>query len=138
MRNDHKSCTCITQSLISMLKIQYLRYTSCPSPSKSIPRKAIQILLRLTSNITRWCCAVVPFVTIRSDAARCGRGVPQSTVVFTRERTFASSRADVNGSLVGGLPVASGGWLFGQGQVVPVVFNLLALVGVFVDHGLKS
>lgn len=80
----------------------------------------------------------MPFVSVYSDAARCGRGVPQSTVVFTREGTFAASGADVDGPLVGGLPVASSWWLFGQRQVAPVVFDLLGLVGVFVDNGLRS
>lgn len=119
-----------------MLEIQYLRFTSYPLPSKSIPRKAIQILRRLASNIAQRRCAVVPFVSVYSNAARCGRRVPQSIVVFTRERTF--SGADIDGSLVGGLPVASGWWLFGQRQVAPVVFDLLGLVGVFVDNGLRS
>lgn len=60
----------------------------------------------------------------------------QSGVVVTRDRAFASSQANVDVSLVGGLPVTSGWRLVGQGKVGLVVFDFLVFVGVITGYGL--
>lgn len=78
----------------------------------------------------------MPFIARASHAAGCGRRFMQSGVVVTRDRAFASTQADVDVSLVGGLPVTSGWGLVGQGQVGLVVFDFLVFVGVIADYGL--
>ena len=78
----------------------------------------------------------MPFLAGASYAAGCGRGLMQSGVLFTRDRAFASPRTNVDGSLIGGLPVTGFWGLVGQGQVGLVVVDFLALVGVIVDNGL--
>ena len=81
----------------------------------------------------------MPFFSRRAHTAgRCG-GPSQSTViVLIGERFFQFSFTNIDISLVKRLPVAGGGWLFGQWEVGLDLIDLLGLVGVLVDHGLLS
>lgn len=82
----------------------------------------------LTSNIIHRLCLSVVFLAGKSYTASSGRRLMQSGVVITRGRAFKASRADVDGSLVSRLPVASGWGLVRQRQVRLVLVDLIGFI----------
>lgn len=74
--------------------------------------------------------------TVDTGTATSSGGATKGGIVVTRDRALDTTRADVDGSLVGGIPVTGDGRLVGERQVGLGLVNLLGLVGVLVDYGL--
>ena len=75
-------------------------------------------------------------LAVDTGTAASSSGTTKGGVVVTRDGTLDTTRADVDSSLVKGVPVTSDGGLVGERQVGPGVVNLLGLVDVLVDNRL--
>lgn len=78
------------------------------------------------------------FGAIDTDAAGSGGGSTESAVALAGDGLLETARANVDGTLVGGVPIASGWGLLGQRQVGLALVDLLGLVLVLVDDGLDK
>ena len=82
---------------------------------------------------------LVQLFTRDTDAAASSGGAAQgiiATVGSEGGRSLEATRADVNGALVGGVPVTSDWGVLGQRQVGLGLINFLGLVCVLVDDRL--
>lgn len=75
-------------------------------------------------------------LAVDTGTATSSSGATKGSVVVTRDGTLGTTRADVDSSLVKGVPVTSDGGLVGKRQVGPGVVNLLGLVDILVDDRL--
>lgn len=78
------------------------------------------------------------FSTVDTDTAGSGGGLAKSTVALAGTGPLETARANVDGTLVGGVPVASSRGLVWQRQVGLGLVDLLLLVLVLVDDGLDK
>jgi hypothetical protein len=106
--------------------------------SGSIRGKVVQALNTLTTNIATRSGTLVQLLAVDAGTAASGSGAAKGGVVVTRDGTLDTTRADVDSSLVRGVPVTSDGGLVGERQVGLGLVDLLGLVGVLVDDGLKG
>lgn len=95
-----------------------------------------QAFFALTANISSRGGVLVQFSTVFADTASCGRRAAQSAVALSGDGALQATRANIDGALVGRVPVTSHWGLLGQGQVGLGLVDLLGLVGVLVDDGL--
>ena len=82
---------------------------------------------------------LVQLVTRHTDAAASSGGATQgiiATIGSEGGRSLEATRSNVNGALVGGVPVTSDWRVLGQRQVGLGLVDLLGLVGVLVDDRL--
>lgn len=107
------------------------------SPVKSIPGQTFKVILALASNATHGLRVGVVFFPRYPNTAACSCGFSQGAVVLARNGSFATTRTDVDSSLVHRVPVASTRGVFRQWQVGLGLIDLSLLVGVLVDDGLK-
>ena len=107
------------------------------STVKSIPGQTFKVILALASNTTHGLRVLVVFLSRYPDTAACSCGFSQSAVVLARNGSFATTRTDVDSSLVHRVPVASTRGILGQWQVGLGLIDLSLLVGVLIDDGLK-
>lgn len=106
--------------------------------SLSIGGKVVQVLSALASDIAVGSSALVQFRAVDTDAALGGGGATESTVALAGDGLLESAGANVDGALVGGVPVASSWGLLRQGQVGLGLVDLLRFVLVLVDDGLEA
>lgn len=78
------------------------------------------------------------FGTVDTDAAGSGGGSTESAVTLTGDRFLETPGANVDGTLVSGVPVTGSRGLFRQRQVGLGLVDLLLLVLVLVDDGLDD
>jgi hypothetical protein len=80
----------------------------------------------------------VELSAIYASTASCSGGATKSGVVVTRDGALDTTRANVDSSLVGRVPITGDGRLIRQRQVGLGRVDLLRLVGVLVDYGLDE
>lgn len=78
------------------------------------------------------------FRAIDTDAAGSGGGSTESAVALARDGLLETTGANIDGALVGRVPVTGSRGLIGQRQVGLGLVNLLLLVLVLVDDGLDE
>lgn len=75
-------------------------------------------------------------IAVYTSAAGSSGGTTQGSIVVAGDGLFETAAADINGALVGGVPVAGHRGVLGQRQVGLGLLDLFRLVGVLVDNGL--
>jgi hypothetical protein len=73
---------------------------------------------------------------IDAGTAASSGGATEGGIIVTRDGPLNTTRADIDSSLIGGVPVTGDGRLVREGEVGLGLVNLLRLVGVLVDDGL--
>ncbi len=81
--------------------------------SGSIRGEILQTLNALTANIATRSGTFVQLLTVDTGTAASSSGATKGGVVVTRDGTLNTTRADVDSSLVRGVPVTSDGGLVG-------------------------
>lgn len=97
-----------------------------------------QSLNTLTANIATRCGGLVQLCTVDAGTAASSGGATKGSVVVTRDGALETTRANVDSSLVRGVPVTGDGGLVRERQVGLDLVDLLGLIGVLVDEGLFS
>lgn len=108
------------------------------STSGSIRGQVLQSLNTLTTDIATGYGGLVQLGAINAGTAASSGGATKSGIVVTRDGALNTTRADVDSSLIGGVPVAGDRGLVRKRQVGLSLVDLLGLVGVLVDEGLFS
>lgn len=78
------------------------------------------------------------FRAVNTDAAGSGGGSTESAVALTGDRFLETAGANIDSTLIGGVPVAGSWGLVRQRQVGLGLVDLLWLVLVLVDDGLDE
>lgn len=125
----------VKMAIIQMLDpvVQKLHLTS-----GSIRGDVLQALNTLTADIATRSGALVQLGAINADTAASSGWATKGCIVVTRNGALNTARANVDSSLVRGVPVAGDGRLIREREVGLGLVNLLGLVGVLVDERLFS
>lgn len=87
-----------------------MNHLSC----SGISRKGVQALSRLATDRATGGRVLVQLGAIDTDARSCGGGSSESAVAFAGDGRLEAARANVDGTLVGRVPVRGSGGLIGQ------------------------